>query len=259
MIQSLEEYITRFEQISRQWVPGQSIDCVILGFEDQRLKVLLLQWKHEEVWSLPGGFIRLDEDMDEAAYRILSERTGLQSIFLDQFCTFGNKDRQQIKTVGKRLKKLHLDNPAMINWFKQRFITTGYFALVDINKTSPEPDFLSEKCEWRAVEDLPDLILDHGQIITKALAQLKIELNYLPISISLLPRKFTMLDLQKLYEAILQKKLERSNFQRKMLKLGIFIRMEKLLSGGAHKAPYLYRFDRTKYKAAVKNGIGFIA
>ena len=250
-------------QIVEDCLPGNSIDCVILGYEDQQLKILLLKWKHENVWCLPGGFIRKDEDMDQAALRILAVRTGLESVFLNQFYTFGSKKRSKLngKVQQSRmdhiLKGLHGGNARFIDWIKQRFITTGYFALVDIGKTSPHPDFLSEKCEWKLLSSMPELMMDHGAIIQKALEHLRIQLNYLPIGISLLPKKFTMQDLQKLYEPILKKPLERSNFQRKMIKLGIFIRHEKQLTGAANKAPYLYSFDKDKYETLLRSGIGF--
>lgn len=116
---------------------------------------------------------------------------------------------------------------------------------------------MSDKCEWKAIDELPQLLYDHESIIQKGLTHLSIQLNYLPVSMLLLPKKFTMQDLQKLYESILNKKLERSNFQRKMLKLGIFIRLEKQLTGAANKAPYLYCFDKPKYTELIKKGIGF--
>ena len=129
--------------------------------------------------------------------------------------------------------------------------------MLDIYKANPKPDFLSEKCEWKAIDELPHLLYDHEYIIQKGLTHLGVQLNYLPISMLLMPKKFTMQDLQKLYEAILNKNLERSNFQRKMLKLDIFIRLEKQLTGAANKAPYLYCFDKPKYNELIKKGIGF--
>jgi hypothetical protein len=147
----------------------------------------------------------------------------------------------------------------MRNWLRQRFITTGYFALVDIKKCNPKADIMSELCEWRPIHNLPELVLDHREIITKALNHIRIQINYLPIGISLLPELFTMKELQKLYEAILEIELDRGNFQKKMLKLGIFLRQEKKLSGAANKAPYLYKFDNIKYNEMLKNGIGMIS
>lgn len=252
-----------FKQMIDRSLPGNSIDCVIFGYHEQQLKILLLQWKVDSVWSLPGGFIYEDEDMDEAAHRILSERIGLNSIFLSQFQTFGSKERSKLKDkqLTKRhetfIKEFYNDDTEIINWFSQRFITTGYFALVNFNETNPKPDFMSKKFEWVAINDLPELMRDHSEIIQKAIDQLRIQLNYLPIGMELLPKKFTMQDLQRLYEAILQTPLERSNFQRKILKLGFLNRHEKQMTGASNKAPYLYSFDKTKYNQLLKKGIGF--
>jgi hypothetical protein len=245
------------------FLPGLSIDCVIFGYEQQQLKILLLKWKEVDLWTLPGGFILKNEDMDDAAQHILKQRTGLDIAFLNQFYTFGKKNRRKQKNL-KNLKEVEClmkvrkkANPEANEWLQHRFITTGYFALVDIRKAKPKPDDISDLCEWVAIDDIPTLTMDHNHIINVCLKHLSIQLNYLPIGISLLPKKFTMQDIQKLYEAILNKKLERSNFQRKMLKLGIFIRLEKQLTGAANKAPYLYRFDEAKYHELIEKGIGY--
>ncbi|MCP4977824.1 MAG: NUDIX hydrolase [Maribacter sp.] len=260
MDQNLIDFTT---QVVDECLPGKSIDCVIIGFEKQQLKVLLLKWKYEDIWCLPGGFIRKDEDMDQAAQRILEMRTGLKSVYLNQFYTFGSKKRSrlneevQLTRMRHVLEEIHGKNEKFVTWITQRFITTGYFALVDIRKTAPHPDMLSDRCEWKSLSNIPGLMMDHKEIILKVMEHLRVQLNYLPIGISLLPQKFTMQDLQKLYEAILKKPLERSNFQRKMLKLGFFIRHEKQLTGAANKAPYLYSFDEMKYNELIEKGIGF--
>jgi 8-oxo-dGTP diphosphatase len=255
MRQGVEEM---FESMIGEFIPGHSIDCVVLGFEDQCIKLLLLKWNKTSVWSLPGGFIHKEEHMHDAAKRIMAERTGLDTVFLSQFHTFGNHGRRDMDDLIKKLNNQFPHNPATVKWFKQRFITTGYFALVDIKKSHPVPDALSEFCNWVDINELPDLIFDHDEIVRLAMAHIKIQLNYLPFGISMLPERFTMTDLQKLYEGFLGRALDRSNFQKKMLKLGIFIRHEKQLLGGAHKAPWLYSFDRNKYDALLEKGIGFI-
>jgi 8-oxo-dGTP diphosphatase len=255
--ESLSNNISNFDN----YLPGQSIDCVIIGFKNHELHVLVLKWKNVDAWSLPGGFINLDENMDESAIHILKGRTGLSFPYLDQFYTFGSINRGGIKPGYEDISKLGLDIDinAMVKWLDQRFITTGYFALVDINKCNPKPDYLSEKCEWKPIKNLPNLTLDHQQILRKALDHIKISANYLPIGITLLPELFTMKELQKLYESIVEKELDRGNFQRKMLKLGLFIRQEKLLTGAANKAAYLYKFDKVKYEEMLVKGIGFIS
>jgi 8-oxo-dGTP diphosphatase len=240
-----------------QLVPGQSIDCVIMGFDQNKLKILVLKWKVEgDFWALPGGFVFKEEDLDKAAIRVLKERTGIELPFLEQFKTFGNIQRRNSDILVKNLKSIGLTGK-LIDWFNQRFITTGYLSLVDIQKCDPKPDFSSEMIKWASLDELPDLIFDHNDIVKTALDFIKNRINYLPIGITLLPEKFTMKSFQSLYESILQKKLDRGNFQRKMLKLDIFIRHEKQLEGGAHKAPYLYSFDEEKYKKLLEQGYGF--
>lgn len=242
---------------SELFVPGQSIDCVIIGFEDHRLKILILKWKSDfDSWALPGGFIFKNEDLDKAAIRVLKERTGVELPFLEQFKTFGNFDRNK---EFNQLEQINLEGLSQghIEWMKQRFISTGYVSLVDIQKCNPKPDILSEKIDWVALDELPSLILDHHSIVKAAIRFIKNQITYLPIGITLLPERFTMKELQLLYESILEKKLDRGNFQRKMLKLDIFIRHEKQLEGGAHKAPYLYSFDKDKYEKLLEQGFGF--
>lgn len=254
-----DKVINRYESDLSKLVPGQSVDCVIISFENHRLYVLLLKWKGVGLWSLPGGFVYKDEDLDTAAKRVLKERTRIESPYLTQFYTFGNSNRRDGIEWNILLEMIDSNTTEIKKWISQRFITTGYIALVNKTKHEPVPDEMSEKCEWIPVEELPKLILDHRKIIQKAMKKLIIHINYLPIGIQLLPVAFTMKDLQKLYECILQKKLDRSNFQRKILKLGILTRIEKLRSGGAHKAPYLYSFNELKYGKLLKNGIGFVS
>ncbi|MEM8928195.1 MAG: NUDIX domain-containing protein [Bacteroidota bacterium] len=260
MSEDLEKFITSFEMEIDGLLPSVSVDCVILGFEAQELKVLLLQWKNSEKWALPGGFVKQNEHLDDAALRVLEKRTGLSNIFLKQFHTFGSLERSTIKKLDKGLKallELHKQNEKVYEWVNRRFITTAYFALSDIRKTHPVPDVLSQKCEWKSITSLPELILDHHTILEKALDDLRTQLNYLPIGQSLLPEKFTMQDLKKLYEAVLGRPLDRGNFQRKMLRLGILVRQGKLMSGASNKAPFLYSFDRKVYQKLLHEGMGF--
>ncbi|WP_298476656.1 NUDIX domain-containing protein [uncultured Maribacter sp.] len=258
-----DEFFKSMNAVISKCLPGNSIDCVVFGYENYQLKTLLLKWKQEDLWSLPGGFIYLDEDLDAAAVRVLKERTGVTSMFLDQFYTFGEKERSKMnsKIISARFSNYTQQDlfgkNNFVEWIDKRFITTGYLALANIEKTLVNPDVFSEKYAWVNVHNLPELLLDHNEIIERALHQLRIQLNYMPIGISLLPEKFTMQDVQKLYEAILQKPLERSNFQRKMLKLDIFKREEKQLTGAANKAPYLYSFNKEKYNELLTRGIGF--
>lgn len=226
-----------------------SVDCVIFGFHHDELKVLLLEWKDTQRWSLPGGFIYKHEHIDDAAIRILKLRTGLEKIYLRQFHTFGDPLRDQKKHGIKFPKEVTK------SWLHERFVTIGYWALVEFSTVVPTPDEFSASCQWWDLQKLPSLILDHKEITRKALGSLRRELNNFPIVRDLLPQKFTMPELQKLYETILDKNLDRRNFQKKMLALGILERLDEIKKGGAHKAPYLYRFDQKKYENAMKEGL----
>ena len=254
----VEAYLTRIEKEIKQCIPGQSIDCVVLGFEDNALKILLLKRTGSEKWALPGGFVNQKESLDSAANRVLEDRTGLKSIYLSQFHTFGNHNRRNQAEIDEAFQQLGPKFHSLVQWFSQRFITTAYFAFADISKATPIPDFISEKCEWIDIQKMPELIIDHKGIVEKALEHIKVRLNYLPIGYSLLPAKFTMSFLQKLYESILGRKLDRANFQKKMLKLGIFERHEKLHTGAANKAPFLYSFHVKKYNDLLERGIGYL-
>lgn len=238
---------------------GVSIDCVIIGFDLKELNILLLKWKDQKLPVLPGGFILLDEDMDQAATRILEERTGIKLPFLQQFHTFGHVNRREKDREWEFSSPRNKTMLKLTDFLEDRFITTGYLSLVDMRKCKPAPDPTSEWCAWTPVRKIPELVFDHNDIARKALEQLRTRINHLPIGIAMLPEKFTMKEFQTLYESILHKELDRGNFQKKMLKLGILDRGEKKLSGKAHKAPYLYTFNKEKYNELLENGIGYMS
>ncbi len=228
--------LTRSEDL----LPNISIDCVILGFYQRQLKVLLLKYNGSNLHSLPGGFIRKNEDLEEAALRVLEERTGLSDIYLEQFATFGGKNRQFASTqriIFENNGYSVSENHFLLN----RFVSVGYYALIDFSKANPSPDELSESCNWYDLNMLPTMAFDHSDIVKKALNSLRSTLDFKLIGFNLLPETFTMNELQALYETILDEKMVRSNFQRKMLNLGILERIEKKMTGAPNKAPYLYR------------------
>ena len=242
----LEKYS---KEASENYLPHISIDCVVFGFHEGLMKVLLLKIKNDAGWYLPGGFILKKEPIEAAANRILKERTGLDDIFLQQFYVFGDPER------SKEHFEMYRDMlPADENWFASRFLTIGYYALVDFYDTNPSADEFSESGNWCDLNDLPKLKLDHALILKTALDTLRLHLNYHPVGYNLMQKEFTMPELQKLYETILNKKLDRRNFQRRMLGYGILTRSELQRKGGAHKAPYLYSFDLKNYEAALKEG-----
>ena len=244
---------TESKFFTAQFINHLSLDCVVFGFHDNQLKVLLLRMKFTKEWALPGGFVRDDESFEAAAIRVLKERTGLDNIFLKQFHVFSNPQRSKINPAVQDLVSSGADPDQ--SWFNQRFISLGFYALLDFSKVEPQHDDFSDLCTWQSLNEINNLMLDHNQILNKALENLRIQLNYQPIGYNLLPDKFTMPELQKLYETILGKELDRRNFQRKMLSYDILTRLEERKTGGAHKAPFLYEFNQENYQKALQNGL----
>ncbi|MCW3093195.1 MAG: hydrolase [Ferruginibacter sp.] len=238
-----------------QYLRHLSVDCVIFGFHNNELKVLLLNAIYAGLWALPGGFILKEEHMDEAAKRILKQRTGLNDIYMQQFYVFSEPERSSKKVNEQFLQNVGVT--AEESWMFERFITIGYTALVDFSKVQPVADVFSSACEWFNIHEIPELLLDHREILGKALGNLQLQLNYHPVGYNLLPTKFTMPELQKLYETILDRQLDRRNFQRKIVSTGIVKRLNETKKGVAHKAPYYYKFDLRKYQKALKGGMGF--
>lgn len=224
-------------------ITNVSYDSVIFGFNGKQLKILVLEYHNTGMFALPGGFVKKKESLDDAAKRGVRERTGLDKIHLEQFYTFGAPDRIDTEPVyniarglGEKINKNH--------WLLDRFISVGYYALLDYNKVKLTPDQFCDSINWYAIDELPKLMMDHKQIVEKALEALRGNLERKLSSMNLLPEKFTMKELQTVYEVILDKELRRTTFQRKMLGLGILKRHEKLFTGAANKAPYLYSFDK---------------
>lgn len=232
-----------------KYIAQLSIDCVIFGFHNKELKVLVSKFKYgNNLWGLPGGYILKAESIEKAASRILKERTSLNNIYLEQFRVFGNENRiiksehrSQIKKDLKKYDAIEFDE-ATIHWMTDRFVCIGFYALVDINKVKPIPGELEEKIEWKKIKDLPALTHDHKEIIDHALHALRSNLDEKIIGFNLLPETFTMKDVQELYETIYDKPFARNNFQKKILDLNVLERLEKKYTGAQNKAPFLYRF-----------------
>lgn len=218
-----------------------SVDCVIFGFHKGIMKVLLLKYHDIDLCSLPGGFVFNDEDLQDAAVRVLYERTHLSNIFLEQFQTFGNRDRTENNAHRMLLASKHIEVPKD-HWTYQRFITVGYCSLIDFSLVDTFPDTLNEVCMWFEVSKLPKMAYDHEAIIIKGLEFIRRNIDTQIVASSLLPGKFTMKELQTVYEIVLGEKFRRNNFQRKILALNSLVRLEKLFDGSANKAPYLYKF-----------------
>ena len=238
--------------------PGFSVDCVIFGFHQGSLKVLLNRIHSANKLMLPGGFVRTDESVSDAAYRHMSQRTGLKNVFLKQFYLFGDKDRTNLDENREILRKKGFseENSA---WFLKRYITVGYYALVEYSKVQVFAEDCDETSEWYDIAKIPQLYSDHAQIISKALEVIRIELGFVPIGHELLPEKFTMPELRTIYETIIGRSLDRRNFQRKMLSVKVIKKLNETRKSGAHKSPILYTFDEEKYNEALKMGFQFMS
>ena len=232
------------------------VDCVIFGFGSSQLKFLLLKLKNNAGYSLPGRLIRYHDTVEKAAEIELQERTGLKNIYLRQFNVFSKVDRFNNNPITQIVKEEFPDaSEEDLDYFRDRFISIGFYALVDYTKVDPKPDRISDSCIWVNIDDSIPLILDHREIIKTAHATLKNQINTRPIGMNLLPKKFTMPELQILYELILEKKLDRRNFQRRILSYNILDKLDEKRRGGAHKSPYLYKFNTKRYYQALEHGL----
>ena len=218
--------------------PALTVDCVIFGLDEEGLKVLLIKRGLEPFrgrWALPGGFVRTNETVDAAARRELQEETGLQRVFLEQLYTFGEIERDP----------------------RERVVTVAYYALVNLRDHQLKAATDAENAAWFDAGDLPRLAFDHHAIVKVALARLKSKVRYCPIGFELLPRKFTLSQLQRLYETILERPLDKRNFRKKVLQLGVLEELDEVEQDVAHRAARLYRFRESKYVDATKRGFSF--
>ena len=219
------------------FLPNLSIDIAVIGFQDGALKVLLLELDNK--WMLPGGYIFKDESVEDASKRILTERTGLDHFFMKIFQVFGNADRSFPDEIRHILEKLELPwNPE--HWMGQRYVSTAFYALVDIDRVNPDGGIFSQKTQWWNLKELPEMWFDHRHIASEAFAKLQQDVLIDHHAYNMLPENFTMPQLHRLQELILEKKIDRSRFQKKMLSLGIFERLPEPKMGVPHRRPFLY-------------------
>lgn len=224
-----------------------TVDSVVFGFDEGDLKILLIKRGEEPYlnkWALPGYFVKENETIDNAAARVLDELTGLQNVYLEQVQTFGAIDRHP----------------------SGRVITVGYFSLIKIEdyqlQESETP--LAQQAEWHKLSSIGELAFDHDEIVKACFSRLKRRVRTRPIGFELLPPKFTLTELQHLYEAILlsdappeNQKLDKRNFRKKILGMNLLIDLNELQEGVAHRPAKLYSFDNNRYKALQENGFTF--
>lgn len=236
--------------------PHISVDCVIFGFSRNALKVLLIHRTYTDEsgrknsdLKLPGDFISRNEDLEMAAGRTLTELTGLRNIFLRQFAVFGNPDRISRATDRKWLEQT-------TGLEIHRVVTTAYYALIDISESKSE-HAVKNNATWVPVDQVPQLAFDHGEIVTKGLEHLRNALRNEPIGFELLPEKFTIRELQALYEAILGCCFDNRNFRKKILRAKHLVQLQEKQIGVPHKPAYFYRFDRDEYEKNRTESMGF--
>lgn len=229
---------TWLEQINHEFRTAVSVDCVIFGYDDDGLKVLLIKCDmppFENQLSLLGDLVHPNETTDEAAYRVLSYRTGLDDIYLEQVQVFSGLGRHPLGRV----------------------ITISYYSLIKIDADLMNHIKSNNALEWKNVQDITTLAFDHKLIVDTCLMKLQKQLREHPIGFKLLPQKFTLLQLQKLYELVLGINLDKRNFRRKLNNLGILKETGELESDVSHRPAKLYYFDELEYHLKMTNGFSF--
>lgn len=217
--------------------PALAVDCVVFGL-DVDLEVLLVERDlppFEGRWALPGGFVRMDETLDEAARRELVEETGVSKLYLEQLYTFGALDRDP----------------------RERVVSVAYYALVKLSDHRVKAATDARDARWFPVSKPPPLAFDHDQVLRVALDRLRGKVRYQPIGFELLPPKFTLSQLQRMYEVILERELDKRNFRKKVLAMGLLEELNEVEEGVAHRAARLYRFDKKRYQELSKAGFLF--
>ena len=216
-----------------------AVDCIIFGYDitEKELKLLLIKRSFEPAkgqWSLSGGFIQEGEGLDDAANRVLCSLTGFSDLYMEQLYTYGEVER----------------DPG------DRVISTAYFSLIGIHEIDNE---IREKygAHWRSISNLPDLIFDHRRMVDRALKELVEKVKVHPVGFELLPEKFTLVQLQNLYEAIYLKSIDKRNFRKKILSMNLLEKQDDKERETSKKGAWYYRFNKEKYEEFTRNGFFF--
>ena len=215
-----------------------TVDNVIFGFDEADLKILLITRGEEPFkgnWALPGYFVTANENLDTAAERVLAELTGLTNVYLEQVKAFGAANRHPLGRV----------------------ITVAYYSLIKIKEFHLKPASIAQKAKWHSISNLGELAFDHQEILEACFARLKRRVRSRPVGFELLPPKFTLTELQHLYEAILETKLDKRNFRKKIISMNLLVDLDEIQEGVAHRPAKLYQFDKEKYEKFVAEGFSF--
>jgi 8-oxo-dGTP diphosphatase len=218
--------------------PALTVDCVVFGFDGEALKLLLIERALEPFkgsWALPGGFVRVDEDLEAAARRELQEETGITEVVLEQFQTFGAIRRDP----------------------RERVVSVAYVALTRLEDHRPRASTDARQAVWFPSHELPRLAFDHEEIIRRAMDRLRTRVRLEPVGFQLLPAKFTLTQLQLLYEAILARSLDTRNFRKRVLAMGLVAILKKEFQRGRQRPAQLFRFDSRRYEQLQRKGFQF--
>ncbi|MGD1948431.1 MAG: NUDIX domain-containing protein [Leptolyngbyaceae cyanobacterium] len=219
--------------------PALTVDCVVFGIDRTNgLQVLLIERQlppFAEEWALPGGFVHLEESLDQAARRELQEETGVTGLFLEQLHTYGKPNRDP----------------------RGHTVTVAFYALVNLWDHQIKAATDAKQARWWSLNELPDLAFDHAVIVEGAIAALRFHIRHRPIGFELLPTKFTLTQLQQLYEVVLARPFDKRNFRKKLLKLDILVALDEKEINVSHRAAQLYQFEHTKYLERQKTGFNF--
>lgn len=215
-----------------------SVDCVLFAFDEGEVEVLLIQRGtelFENTWALPGDLVYPNENIDSAAQRILLELTGLNDLYLAQAQAFGDVNRHP----------------------QGRVVTIGYFSLIKKENYKPEAHSWAKQVKWHKISDLPQMPFDHNEIVQAAIARLRKRARRQPIGFNLLPEKFTLLELQALYESLLDEKFDKPNFRKKVLDMELLEPLNEVQQNVKHRPAKLFKFNEGRYKELVEDGFDF--
>jgi 8-oxo-dGTP diphosphatase len=218
--------------------PALAVDCVVFGLDENDLKVLLIRRGMDPFlgrWALPGGFVHMDETVEEAARRELHEEAGIDRALLEQFHVFSAIDRDP----------------------RERVVSVAHYALVKLSDHAVRAATDAREAAWFGVDDLPNLAFDHDVIVEIAIEKLRTKVKQTPIGFELLPKKFTLTQLQRVYEKVLDREIDKRNFRKKVLSTGLLIETDEVEQDVAHRAARLFRFDEKAYRKLEKEGFVF--